>query len=178
MTTVLVVVAALAGCGCALTTPDPDVSRARAVERYVEAVEPIRRAVDRLLERADPILRRYDLHRLGARPAQERIWELERSFALYAARIGGLTPVPAELALGHSRYAHTYLFEDAYLRALAEALPSRRFGGLPKTARRQRTAIVAWRVRLEAVAERLGVALPADLQQAGRGEIAPSPRGD
>lgn len=161
-----------------MTAPDTDVSRARAVERYVEAVEPIRRAVDRLLERADPILRRYDLRRLGARPAQRRVWELERSFAFYATRIGSLTPVPAELALAHSRYAHAYLLEDAYLRALAEALPSRQFGGLPRTARWQRAAIVAWRVRLEIVAERLGVALPADLQQAGRGEIAPSPRGD
>jgi hypothetical protein len=82
------------------------------------------------------------------------------------------------LALAHRRYAHAYLLEDAYLRALAKALPSRRFGALPSTARRQRAAIVAWRVRLEAAAGRLGVALPADLEQAGRGEIAPSPRGD
>jgi hypothetical protein len=144
----------------------------------VEAVEPIRRAVDRLLERADPILRRYDLHQLGARRTQRRIGNLEHRFALYTTRIGGLTPVPAGLAAMHRRYAHAYLLEDAYLRALANALPSRRFGALPRTARRQRAAIVAWRVRLEAAAGRLGVALPSDLEQAGRGEIAPSPRGD
>jgi hypothetical protein len=36
-------------------------------------------------------------------------------------------------------------------------------------------AIVTWRVGLEVVAQQSGVRLPADIQQAGRGEIAPSP---
>jgi hypothetical protein len=70
------------------------------------------------------------------------------------------------------------VLEDAYLRALVAALPRRDFGSLPRTQDAQRAAIVAWRHRLEAVAERIGVRLPADIQIAGRGEIAPSPFGD
>jgi hypothetical protein len=35
----------------------------------------------------------------------------------------------------------------------------------------------AWRIGLEGAADRLGVRLPADLQAAGRGEIAPTPFG-
>jgi hypothetical protein len=33
-------------------------------------------------------------------------------------------------------------------------------------------------VQLEVLSKKLGVALPSDLQQAGRGEIAPSVAGD
>jgi hypothetical protein len=71
-------------------------------------------------------------------------------------------------------YAHTYILEDAYLNALVAALPDGDFSGLPNTQSEQRDAIIAWRVRLEIVARQLAVALPPDLQQAGRGEIAPS----
>jgi hypothetical protein len=70
------------------------------------------------------------------------------------------------------------VLEDAYLRALLAAIPSRDFGSLPNTQAAQRAAIVAWRRRLEEQAERLEVRLPADVQVAGRGEIAPSPFGD
>jgi hypothetical protein len=38
----------------------------------------------------------------------------------------------------------------------------------------QRTAIIQWRIQLEVLAQALDMILPADLQQAGRGEIAPS----
>jgi hypothetical protein len=69
------------------------------------------------------------------------------------------------------------VLEDAYLSALAAALPERRFDDLPHTQNRQRAAIVGWRIQLEVLAQRLGVRLPADLQAAGRGEIAPSPSG-
>ena len=58
------------------------------------------------------------------------------------------------------------------------ALPDRDFEALPATQSRQRAAIIAWRIRLEVVAGRLGMRLPADLEVAGRGEIAPSPLGD
>jgi hypothetical protein len=80
--------------------------------------------------------------------------------------------------VAHASYAHTYVLEDSYLSALTAALPSREFGDLPQRADRQRAAIIAWRIRLEVLANRLGVTLPRDLQQAGRGEIAPSPEGD
>jgi hypothetical protein len=41
----------------------------------------------------------------------------------------------------------------------------------------QRAAIVEWRTGLTVLAHRVSLALPPDLQQAGRGEIAPSPGG-
>jgi len=143
----------------------------------VAQVEPIRRAVDRLLDGADPILLRYRLHRLSAEAAQRRMRALERRFAAYAIEIGRLAPTPAGLASAQRRYAHTYLLEDAYLRALTAAIPSHGFGRLPRTADAQRAAIVAWRTRLEEVAGRLDLPLPRDIQIAGRGEIAPSPQG-
>lgn len=69
------------------------------------------------------------------------------------------------------------MLEDAYLSALTAALPEHRFDALPDTQSQQRAAIVAWRVQLEVLASRLNVSLPADIQAAGRGEIAPSPSG-
>jgi hypothetical protein len=86
--------------------------------------------------------------------------------------------VPTPLRGAQRSYAHTYVLEDAYLSALVSALPDRDFEALPTTQSRQRAAIIAWRIRLEVVAGRLGMRLPADLQVAGRGEIAPSPLGD
>lgn len=103
---------------------------------------------------------------------------LERRFARYAVEVASVHPVPAGFRGAQAAYAHTYVLEDSYLSALVAALPDRDFGDLPHTADRQRAAIIAWRIRLEVLAQRLGVRLPADLQQAGRGEIAPSPVGD
>jgi hypothetical protein len=74
-------------------------------------------------------------------------------------------------------YAHTYVLEDAYLRALAAALPTGNFSAVPKTAEQQRRTIVVWRKQVEALGRRLGVPLPKDLAHAGRGDIAPSPFG-
>ncbi len=51
------------------------------------------------------------------------------------------------------------------------------FDSLPDTQSDQRAAIIEWRVQLEILAMRLHVSLPADIQQAGRGEIAPSVSG-
>ncbi len=175
-------IAVLAGCGSASTSTGPDhpereASRASAVERYLGRVEPIRLGVNRLLDRAEPILRRYRRHRLGGRAAQRRMRRLERRFARYTARIRRLRPVPVELARAQRAYAHTYVLEDAYLRALTTAIPTRGYADLPRTQAAQRAAIVAWRTRLEALADRLDMRLPADVQLAGRGEIAPSPGG-
>jgi hypothetical protein len=41
----------------------------------------------------------------------------------------------------------------------------------------QRAAIIRWRIDLTVLARAADAPLPADLQQAGRGEIAPSPNG-
>jgi hypothetical protein len=143
----------------------------------VARIEPIRLAVNRLLDRADPILARYSRHRLDGRAAQRRMSALESRFAAYTVEVNALRPVPAELAAAQRAYAHTYILEDAYLSALAAAIPSRSFDALPRTQDAQRAAIVAWRTQLQVVADRLGLRLPADIQVAGRGEIAPSPLG-
>ncbi len=103
---------------------------------------------------------------------------LERRFAAYAVKVAALGPVPPAVLAAHRAYAHTYVLEDSYLSALAAAIPERDFEDLPNTQARQRAAIIAWRIRLQVLARRLGIALPRDLQVAGRGEIAPSPTGD
>jgi len=167
-------VVAFAGCGGG----DHPASARDSVEGYLSQVEPIRLGVNRLLERADPILTAYREHRLSPSGARSRMDALERRFAGYARRIAALGPAPAPMRAAGRAYAHTYVLEDSYLSALAAALPERRFGNLPNTQARQRAAIIGWRIRLEVVARRLGIRLPADLAVAGRGEIAPSPLGD
>lgn len=168
----LAAVLAIAGCG-----NSEALSQRGALEAYLARVEPIRLQVNRLLDRADPILSAYGEHRLGTGAAQHRIEALERRFAAYAVRIATVRDAPAALRSAQRSYAHTFVFEDAYLSALTAALPGREFDDLPDTQGRQRAAIVAWRIQLELLGGRLGVTLPADLQAAGRGEIAPSPGG-
>lgn len=133
--------------------------------------------MNRLLDGADPILGGYHDHRLGVAAAQLGMRRLEVRFAGYKRRVAAVQPVPAGLAAVQRAYAHTYVLEDRYLRALIAALPRRRFASLPHFEHRQRTAIVAWRGALALAAARLGVPIPDDLQIAGRGEIAPSPFG-
>ena len=152
--------------------------RASELHAYLAKVEPLRLAVNDLLDEADPILGAYHDHRIGTKEAQRRFGRLERRFARYAAEVAAVHPVPRSMAAAQGAYAHTYVLEDSYLSALTAALPEREFADLPHTADRQRAAIIAWRIRLEVMARRLGVRLPRDLQQAGRGEIAPSPEGD
>jgi hypothetical protein len=77
----------------------------------------------------------------------------------------------------HAEYAHTYILEDAYLSALATGLALDDLRDLPDTQDAQRAAIIAWRTGLTVLAREARTGLPADLQQAGRGEIAPSPGG-
>jgi hypothetical protein len=168
-------VVALAGCGG--ESADRGNPSSRALSSYVERVEPIRLAVNRLLDQADPILEGYRRHRLSPKEAGRRFDRLERRFAGYTERIAAIEPANAELARLHPPYAHTYVLEDAYLSALAAALPVGDFGHLPDTQAAQRAAIIEWRTRLTLLAGRAGVRLPADLQRAGRGEIAPSPGG-
>ncbi|HEY8865941.1 MAG TPA: hypothetical protein VIM22_03345 [Solirubrobacteraceae bacterium] len=167
------------GCGATSGGGHGDAAAARALQDYVRRIEPPRLAVNRLLKGADPILGAYRRHRISAPVAQTRLRRLERRFAAYGARVGAIdaSAVPG-LRAAHAGYAHSYVLEDRYLRALVAALPRRRYDRLPRTARIQRAAIVRWRVRLFALARRAGVRLSADLEIAGRGEIAPSPEGD
>jgi hypothetical protein len=162
----------LAGCGHS----EPRSARG-SLHAYLHEVEPIRLGVNRLLDGADPILSAYSAHRITPGVARRRMSALERRFAAYAVRIAAVREVPAALRGAQRSYAHTYVLEDAYLSALAAALPGREFEDLPDTQSAQRAAIIAWRIQLEVLAARLHLTLPADLQAAGRGEIAPSPTG-
>jgi len=65
----------------------------------------------------------------------------------------------------------------AYLSALVAGLADGELTDLPNTQAAQRAAIIRWRIDLTVLARAADAPLPADLQQAGRGEIAPSPDG-
>jgi hypothetical protein len=163
-----------AGCESDTTTAD----RRQALEHYVAQVQPIRLGINELLDEADPILEGYRDGDLSAKQAQRGIDRIERGAAGYAVRIAAIEDVPDELRPVHDAYAHTFVLQDTYLSALAAALPDRRFDELPSFQNEQRAAIIAWRTRLQVLADRWGARLPANLQIAGRGEISPAPTGD
>ncbi len=162
----------LGGCG---SDPHGEAVPRAAIERYLGEVEPTRLGVNALLEGADPILRARE--RTGARVAAARMGQLERRFAGYAVRIAAVEPANAKLRALNAPYAETYVFEDAYLSALASGLADGSLEDLPNTQDAQRDAIIRWRIALTVLADKVRAPLPADLQQAGRGEIAPSPGG-
>lgn len=165
---------AMAGCGADTTTAD----RRQALEDYVAAVQPIRLGVNELLDRADPILGGYRDGDLSVAQARHRLGRLERGVADYAVRIAQVEPVPDEMRAAQNAYAHTFVLQDTYLSALVAALRGRDFQDLPHFQSAQRAAIIAWRTRLQVLADLWGARLPANLQVAGRGEISPSPTGD
>jgi hypothetical protein len=167
---------ALAGCGGGGASSMDGVSRA-AIEHYLGEVEPIRLGVNALLDGADPILAAHAAGRIDNRVAARRMGELERRFAGYAVRIAAVDPPDARLRALNVPYAETYVLEDAYLSALANGLAEGKLDALPHTQDSQRAAIIRWRTALTVLAQRVRAPLPGDLQQAGRGEIAPSPGG-
>jgi len=170
---VLAVVAAavgLAACGGSSPAVSGD-----ALRSYLAEVQPVRLGVNRLLEGADPILDAYRDHRITGRQASDAMGRLEARFAAYTVQITAMSPSNPTLARVNAPYAHTYILEDSYLNALVAALPDADFSTLPDTQNDQRAAIIEWRVRLEVLARAAHVRLPASLQQAGRGEIAPEP---
>ena len=162
------------GCGSDTTTAD----RRQALEEYVAKVQPIRLGINELLDKADPILEGYADGDLTAAQAKRRMGRLERGVARYAVQIAEVEPVPDEMRAAQDAYAHTFVLQDTYLSTLVAALPTRSFDELPHFQDQQRAAIIAWRTRLQVLADRWGAKLPADLQVAGRGEISPSPTGD
>jgi hypothetical protein len=172
---VLVALASLvAGCGADTTTAD----RRQALEEYVARVQPIRLGINELLDQADPVLEGYRDGDLTAAQAERRMGRIERGAARYAVRIAAIEDVPEEMRAAHDAYAHTFVLQDTYLSTLVAALRSRAFDELPHFQNAQRAAIIAWRTRLQVLADRWGATLPANLQVAGRGEISPSPTGD
>jgi hypothetical protein len=169
-----VLAVSIAACGADTTTAD----RRNALEDYVAAVQPIRLGINDLLDRADPILEGYGDGDLSAAQAERRMGRLERGVAGYAVKIAEVEPVPDEMRAAQDAYAHTFVLQDTYLSALVASLKSREFDELPHFQTEQRAAIIAWRTRLQVLADRWGVRLPANLQIAGRGEISPAPTGD
>jgi hypothetical protein len=175
--TVACAAAALLAAGCGAGAPPSNTTQRDALTRYLERVEPLRRGVNRLLAGADPILEGAHERTLPAATAARRMSRLERRFARVARTVGAIHSGWPALERLQRTYAGTYPLEDAYLRALAAALPGRAFGDLPQTQERQRRALVEWRVGITSLARRVGVGLPRDVDVAGRGEIAPSPEG-
>jgi hypothetical protein len=171
----------LAGCGGGGSSSNGDRSHAteqQALRAYVSTIEPLRLRVDKLLDGADPILAGYHDHALTLAQAQRGMRRIEQRFAGYRAEVAAVKPVPPDLVAAHRAYAHTYAQEDAYLRALIAAMPRRDWSTLPHTVDAQRRALVAWRAALALEAARVGVPIPADIDIAGRDEIAPSPDGN
>jgi hypothetical protein len=164
----------LAGCGADTSNED----RRQALEDYVGAVQPIRLGINELLDQADPILEGYNDGGLSAAEATRRMGRIERGTADYAVKIAEVEPVPDEMRAAQDAYAHTFVLQDTYLSALTAALKDRAFDELPHFQNQQRAAIIAWRTRLQVLANRWGATLPANLQVAGRGEISPAPTGD
>jgi hypothetical protein len=162
------------GCGSDTSTAD----RRQELEDYVAKVQPIRLGINELLDKADPILGAYADGRIGAGEAKRRMGAIEARVAAYAVQIAEVEPVPDELRAVQDAYAHTFILQDTYLSTLVAAIPSRSFDELPHFQDAQRAAIIAWRTRLQVLADRWGATLPANLQIAGRGEISPSPTGD
>jgi len=170
--------ATLAGCAGASHPNASHAHRARsAIESYLRQIEPPRLAVNQLLNQADPILRAYRNGRATSAQAARRMDRLERRFAAYTVDVAAIQPTIPQLRTLHAAYAHTYVLEDAYLSALVAGLAERELDHLPNTQAAQRAAIIGWRTGLTVLAREWGVLLPADLQQAGRGEVAPAPGG-
>jgi hypothetical protein len=170
--------ASLVGCASQARTPGAtQLAQRAAIERYMSEVEPIRLAVNRLLGGADPILEAFHDRRISPSQAARRMGRLEQRFAAYAVEIAGVDPPSAHLHALNAGYASTYVFEDAYLSALTAGLADGQLTDLPNTQAAQRAAIIRWRIGLMVLARAVDAPLPADLQQAGRGEIAPSPSG-
>jgi hypothetical protein len=166
------------GCGGGATSARVSAPSERAaLVGYLRRVEPIRLAVNRLLEGADPILSGYRNGRLSPARASLSMTALERRFAAYTVDVAAIEPTTGELRSLQEGYAHTYVLEDAYLSALASGLAAGNLNGLPDTQASQRATIIQWRTGLTVIARRVALALPSDLQVAGRGEIAPSPGG-
>jgi hypothetical protein len=146
----------------------------RVLRTYVAQVEKVRLPVNSLLEKADPILDGYRRGSIAPAQATTEMGRLEARFAHYLLLAQLIQPANPELARINKPYARTYFLEDSYLATLASDLEDGDFDNLPDTQDAQRLAIIVWRTQLEIVARRDGVRLPADLQQAGRGEIAPA----
>src|SRR5256885_11591113 len=97
---------------------------------------------------------------------------LERRFARYEARVAAVRPVPPDLLPAQHAYAHTYVLEDAYLRALTAALPRRRWASLPRFEDRQRRVVLAWRAAGGPQAARVHGSVPRGIPRSPRAAMS------
>jgi hypothetical protein len=167
----------IAGAACGQSPATHTATTAAEVRAYLATVEPIRLGVNALLNGADPIIEGFQNHSLTDAQAAAKMGALEQGFANYTVDINAFEPFDSTLAAINAPYAHTFILEDSYLNALVNGIAEDDVSNLPDTQSDQRAAIIEWRVQLEVLGRRLGVALPTDLQEAGRGEIAPSVSG-
>ena len=168
---------ALSACGQSTLETARPATTASDLKSYLAAIEPIRLGVNGLLNNADPIIEGFKNKKLTDAQASAQMGTLEQSFATYTVEVNALQPADPALAAINTPYAHTFILEDSYLNALVNGMAEDNVSNLPATQSDQRAAIIEWRVQLEVLGRRLGVTLPSDLQQAGRGEIAPSVSG-
>jgi len=150
---------------------------APAFRAYLAQVEKVRLPVDALLEGTDPIIEAFNDHQVTPVQASLEMNNLEECFAGYVLAMQEIMPSNAVLARANKPYAYTNYREDNYLSTLASDLNKGDFENLPNTQDQQRLNIIVWRTQMELLAKGDGVKLAADIQQAGRGEIAPSPSG-
>jgi hypothetical protein len=169
---IVVTLFALAAAGCG---GGSDKISAADVRSYVAAVEKVRLPVNNLLNGADPIFNALHDHKITPDQASARMAKLEQTFAGYLLKVQEIDPANSQLKAINTPYANTYFYEDSYLATLASDLAEGDFDNLPNTQDAQRLAIIIWRTKLDQIAAKSGVTLPADIQQAGRGEIAPGP---
>ncbi|HVC03722.1 MAG TPA: hypothetical protein VND88_03510 [Candidatus Acidoferrales bacterium] len=174
---IALMVLGLSACGQSSSATAHPATTAAELKSYLATIEPIRLGVNELLNNADPIIAGFKDKKLTDAQASAQMGALEESFATYTVEVNALHPADSTLAEINAPYAHTFILEDSYLNALVNGLAEDNFDSLPDTQSDQRAAIIEWRVQLEVLAQRLHVTLPADLQQAGRGEIAPSVSG-
>jgi len=168
---------ALSACGQSSVATARPATTASELKSYLATIEPIRLGVNALLNNADPIIEGFKSKKLTDAEASAQMGALEQSFATFTVEANALQLADPALAAINAPYAHTFILEDSYLNALVNGLAEDNFDSLPNTQSDQRAAIIEWRVQLEVLAQRLHVSLPEDLQQAGRGEIAPSVSG-
>ena len=156
------------------TSANPSSVPAPALRSYVAQVEKVRLPVNAMLEGTDPIIEAFNDHQVTPAQASLEMNNLEERFAGYVLAMQEILPSNKALARANKPYADTYYLEDNYLSTLASDLNEGDFENLPNTQDQQRLDIIVWRTQMELLAKGDGVKLPADIQQAGRGEIAPS----
>ncbi len=162
------------GATAGTTSANPSSVPAPALRSYVAQVEKVRLPVNAMLEGTDPIIEAFNDHQVTPAQASLEMNNLEERFAGYVLAMQEIRPSNKALARANKPYADTYYLEDNYLSTLASDLNEGDFENLPNTQDQQRLDIIVWRTQMELLAKGDGVKLPADIQQAGRGEIAPS----